>query len=360
MRAIDLERAEPGMVLAKTVFAADGRPLLREGSELTDRYLAALRAMRFSYVYVVDARVPDIRAKDVISEELRQEAVMVIQQTFGDPEVAASSRTGMQLQAVANVTKQIVEEILANRDLSIQMADLKSHDNYLFAHSVNVCVIGTILGHQLGLDEGKLKDLALGLMLHDVGKMNVPLHILEKPGKLTEPEFELMKEHCRAGFDALRGAAKFSAHSKIVLLQHHEKWDGSGYPKGLAGDDIHVNAQICAIADVYDALTSDRVYRRRYMPHEAIEYLMGSAGSHFSLDLVTTFIGNVAPYPPGTYLKLSSGEVAVVVEVDMGLASRPVVQILRDTTGHDLGSGGRRIQLRREPTLMISKVLTDA
>lgn len=358
MRAIDLDKAQSGMVLAKSIYSADGRPLLREGTALTDRYITALRSMKYSFIYVVDPHAPEIQLQDTINEELRQEAIAVIRQTFGEP--GGQPKLGAHIQAVSQVARQIVEAILANKDVSIQMADIKSHDNYTFAHSVNVCVIGTILGTRLGLDQARLRDLALGLILHDVGKLGVPREILEKPGKLTETEFEQMKEHCRAGFDTLRGLATISAHAKIVVLQHHEKYDGTGYPKGLQGEDIHLNAQIGAIADVYDALTSDRVYRKRLMPHEAIEYLMGNAGTHFSTNLVSTFVSSVAPYPPGTYLRLSTGEVGVVMHVDMKLASRPMVKLIQSADGQELkGADVKILDLKRLPGIAISKVLAD-
>jgi len=347
------------MVLGKSIYSADGRPLLREGTSLTERYITALRSMKYSFIYVVDPHAPEVRISDTIAEELRQEAIAIIRQTFGEPG-GQPPKLGAHIQAVSQVAKQIVEAILSNKDVSIQMADIKSHDNYTFAHSVNVCVIGTILGTRLGLDQSRLKDLALGLILHDVGKLGVPREILEKPGKLTEGEFEQMKEHCRAGFDTLRGISSISAHAKIVILQHHEKYDGTGYPKGLQGEDIHLNAQIGAISDVYDALTSDRVYRKRMMPHEAIEYLMANAGTHFSSNLVSTFVSSVAPYPPGTYLRLSTGEVAVVIQVDMKLATRPMVKLIQGADGQELkGSDVKILDLKRTPDVTITKVLAD-
>lgn len=354
MRPIDIEKALPGQVLGKSIFTNDGRVLLREGTPLTERYLKALREMQYGFIYVVDPRVPDIEVHDVIPEQLRQEAVTTIRRAFGDV-----SKGGVNLQEIADVTARIVESIMANDALIIQMADLKSHDTYTFSHSVNVCVVGTILGVQLGLDERHLKDLAMGLMLHDIGKMRVPEDILHKPGRLTEEEYATMQEHARSGFDLLRSIQSLSAHSKIVVLQHHEKFDGTGYPKGLKGNDIHLNGQIGAIADVYDALTSDRIYRKRFLPHEAIEYLMTQADRHFSLELVTTFISTIAPYPPGTVLKLSSGETGIVTEVDMRLASRPVLTLIQDAAGQDLSEPYPTLDLRKAPALTITKVLSN-
>lgn len=357
MRAIPINKVQPGMVLAKSVYSPDGRVLLREGAALTDRYLMALRSLNFNYVYIVDPRAPEISLSDPIPEELRQEAISVIKRAFGGD--INAQKVGTHLPSISEVTKQLVDSIISNRDVTVQMADLKSHNTYTFAHSVNVSILGTMLGHRAGLNALRLQDLALGLILHDIGKMQVPVTILDKPGKLTESEFTLMKEHARSGYDALRGLMSLSAHAKIVVLQHHEKYDGSGYPKGLKGDDIHLNAQIGAIVDVYDALTSDRIYRKRFLPHEALEYMKSGDGSHFCPTLLRTFLDSVAPYPPGTLLKLSSGEIAIVAQVDMKAASRPIVKVIQDAEGQDIVEFRKLVDLQQQPGLTITKVLND-
>lgn len=365
MRAIQIEQLHTGMVLGKNIYTPDGRVLLRQGTTLSERYIKALKDLRYSDVYIKDPRVPDLEVDDVIPEKMRQEAIGVIHKSFGDMKAQLSgasgespTKQGFNVDAIADVTQSIVESILASKDVIIQLADLKSHDNYTFAHSVNCCVVGTVLGHKLGLPESKLKDLAMGLMLHDIGKTTIPLEVLNKPGKLTEAEFEKMKEHARAGFDILREIFSLSAHAKIVVLQHHERFDGTGYPKGLKGPDIHLYGQIGAIADVYDAMTSDRTYRKRLLPHEAIEFLMGNADRYFSRDLVTTFVASIAPYPIGTLVKLSTGEAAIVTEIDMGFATRPTVRVVQDPSGRELANP-RTVDLRKDRAIAITKVIAD-
>ncbi len=365
MRAIHIDDLNTGMVLGKNIYTADGRVLLRQGTTLSERYIRALKDLHYSHVYIRDPRVPDIEVNDVIPEELRQEAIQVIHKSFGDIQAQLNGATsgaikpGFNTDAIASVSRDIVEAILNNKDVVIQLADLKSHDNYTFAHSVNSCVVGTVLGHRLGLPESKLRDLAMGLMLHDIGKTTIPLEILNKPGKLTELEFNRMKEHARAGFDILREIFTLSAHAKIVVLQHHERYDGTGYPKGLKGADIHLYGQVGAIADVYDAMTSDRSYRKRLLPHEAIEFLMGNGDRYFSLELVTTFVASIAPYPVGTIVKLSTGESAIVTEVDMSFATRPNVRVIADASGQDLATAGPTLELKKERAIAIIKVMAD-
>lgn len=357
MRPIALPQVASGMILAQSLYNADGQLLLAEGVEITERYLSALHDWDVQMIYVRDARIPEVKPNEVVSQQIRAQATRKIQEFFGQmpSESTVIARGGLDLGMVLQIAKDLVDAILDARNLSIQLIDLKRHDDYTFSHSVNVCVLGTILGLRLGFTEGALRDLATGLLLHDLGNLMVPSQVLAKPGKLTEDEFRQMSEHARAGFELLK-PLELSAHAKIVALQHHEKFDGTGYPKGLKGRDIHINGQIGAIADVYDSLTSDRIYRKRFLPHEAIEYLLGSADRHFSMELVQLFVENIAPYPPGTVVKLSTGEVALVVKVDMALPARPVVRIVQDSSGRALKRASD-LDLAKENAITVGKVL---
>jgi HD-GYP domain-containing protein (c-di-GMP phosphodiesterase class II) len=218
-----------------------------------------------------------------------------------------------------------------------------------------VAVLGVVLGKSIRLNFSELKDLAIGLLLHDLGNVTIPESILKKPTKLTDEEFKYVYEHPRSGFELLRHCDGISATSKIVALQHHERLNGTGYPKGLKGPDIHQNSQICAIVDAYDALTSDRNYRKRYLPHEAIEYLMASGDTHFNFQLVKNFTSLVAPYPPGTFVELSSGDVGVVANVDMQVSGRPLLRMVRDAQGKPYPLG-EELNLQAYPTISIIKV----
>lgn len=361
VRAISIVSAAAGQVLGKNIYTPDGRVLLRQGTALTERYLKALRDLKFSHIYVRDERLPDLEVDDVIPEDLRLEAVQAIEGCFADirKQMEETGKVNINVDAVAEMSKSIVENLMSHKDLVVQLMDLRSLDSYTFAHSVNCCVLGVMMGQRLGLPEPKLKDLATGLVLLDIGKSVVPAEILSKPGALTEEEFAKVKEHPRAGFDALREVFNISAHSKIVVLQHHERIDGSGYPKGLKGPEIHLYGQIAALADVFDALTSDRVYRKRLLPHEAIDVLLRSADRLFDRQLVTTFVANIAPFPKGTLVKLSSGEHAIVTDIDMSTALRPMVAVVKDSGGRDLKAPFPLLDLRRERSLAIVKVLAE-
>ncbi|MBU6428242.1 MAG: HD-GYP domain-containing protein [Cyanobacteria bacterium REEB65] len=351
-------------MLGRSIFTADGRVLLREGTKLTARFIAALRDLGFSSVYVRDPRIPDAEVLDLIPDVLRQEAIAVVHRSFGAfgshlKGQASGFKQGFDVSSIESVTTAIIESLMTHPDLVIQLADLKSHDNYAFAHSVNACVVGTLLGRKAGLGEDKLKDLSMGLLLHDIGQTTIPPEIVNKPGRFTEDEFELMKTHARAGFDLVRDLPSLSAHTKIVVLQHHERFDGTGYPKGLKGSDIHLFGQIGAIADVYDALTSDCTYHRRLLPHEAIEYLLDSGDRYFPLALVKSLVAVIAPYPIGTVVRLSTGETGVVCKIPKSAAARPSVRLIRDERGRDIAAPLPVVDLKAEPDIAISGVLAD-
>jgi HD-GYP domain-containing protein (c-di-GMP phosphodiesterase class II) len=361
LRAVSIDNLDSGAVLGKTIYAADGRVLLKKGAELSAKAIATLARLGYQYIYVYDPLTGDIEQPDLLTDELRAQATHTVREAFqgaanqGD---SRFSRTGLNFDAISDVAGNLVEQILSNPDISIQMVDLKSYDQYTFQHSVNVAVMGVVLGKSLKLNFSELKDLAIGLLLHDLGNVTIPEHILKKPTKLTEEEFKYIYEHPRSGFELLRQADRISAPAKIIALQHHEKLNGTGYPKGLKGADIHINSQIGAIVDAYDALTSDRNYRKRYLPHEAIEYLMGSGDTHYAHNLVKNFVAQVAPYPPGTMLKLSTGDVAVVTKDDMAVSTRPFVRLIYDKEGRNYPTG-EEIELSKYATVAISSVLPE-
>lgn len=359
MRAVSIENLQPGSLLGKSIHDAAGRPLLKRGTELTAKSIGALARLGYQYIYIIDELSDGIESPELISAQLRAEAGNVVKDAFEAFKVAGESKfakVGVNIDAIADIAGQIVEAILGNGDVGIQMADLKSYDQYTFQHSVNTAVLGAVLGQSMGFGLPQLKELAIGLLLHDIGNVTVPEAILRKTNELTEAEYKYIYEHPRSGFELLRHCESIAAPAKIIALQHHERINGSGYPKGLKGADLHINSQIGAIVDSYDALTSDRDYRKRFLPHEAVEYLMGAGDTHFTYDLVFHFVSQVAPYPPGTIVELSNGDRGIVYEVDMGISTRPKLKLIHNRNGLAYPKG-ETLDLARNPTLAIEKVV---
>ena len=195
----------------------------------------------------------------------------------------------------------------------------------------------------------------MGAILHDVGKMNIPFEILGKPGKLTEEEFEMVKKHPEYGFQLLKNIHTVSLHVAHCAYQHHERIDGSGYPRGLKGDEIHELGKIIAVADVFDAVTSNRVYRNAMLPHEGLEILYAGAGNQFEVSIVEAFRRAVAIYPMGLTVELNDDRKGVISGQNIGIGDRPIVRIIEEM-GNPLQES-YEINLKNQPHLIITRCM---
>lgn len=259
------------------------------------------------------------------AQRLRGEAELLVREFLHNARGGKDIDTGKVVEAVG----RMVDSVFRNQDALTSLARLKSFDDYTFAHCVNVCILSLALGRQMGMEKAALEDLGTGAILHDIGKMLVPDKVLNKPGKLTDEEFTIMKTHAELGGDMLSGA-KIGEAAMLVALQHHERFDGSGYYRGLAKSDIHIFARITAVADVYDAMTSKRVYQTGIVPEEALKRLYLMRGTHFQPEIVERLIICLGIYPIGTFVELNTGELAIVKMVNRSHPMQPIIQLLSD------------------------------
>jgi HD-GYP domain len=340
MRLVPIQYVKPGSFLAKTIYDDRGTILLREGVQLTENYIKRVVQLGMFSMYIND-EYSGKNVEDIIKPELRQKAVRTIKDTFYSFEKFNLNATKNNMQdkkyilekqnyfkSISEIVKEIMEELLCRKTVLINIVDIKSMDNYTYQHCVNVAVLSLTLGIQLQLDRKKLYDLCLGALIHDIGKALVPETILKKGDKLTEEETGIVREHTKKGYDFLKGSVDISATSRIIALQHHEREDGKGYPDMRKNDETNELAKIVAVADVYDALTSDRPYRKAMSPNDAIEYIMANGQTQFSYEVVKAFSRCIVPYPEGTIVRLSNGEIAVVEEVYPNFVLRPKVKII--------------------------------
>lgn len=260
-----------------------------------------------------------------IAQKVRDEAELLVREFLQNAKLG----TGIDAGKVTATVGRMVDSVFRNQDALTSLARLKSFDDYTFAHCVNVCILSLALGKQMGLEKADLEDLGTGAILHDIGKMLVPDAVLNKPGKLTDDEFVIMKSHAELGGNMLCGA-KINKAALLVATQHHERYDGSGYYKGLAKNGIHLYARIAAVADVYDAMTSIRVYQKGLTPEEALKRLYLMRGTHFQPEIVERFIRCLGIYPIGTIVELNTGELAVVKMVNRSHPMQPRIQLLFD------------------------------
>lgn len=345
MRIVPIHCVKENTKLAKNIYNAKGSVLLKRGAILTSNLLVKIQASGIYTVYIDDGYSDEI-IDDVIKPELKMKAVNVIKDTFKNIENYTSallndsdqkdfkkkaSLKGMEkyLKVLRDLSDGIVDDLLFSKQLLINMVDIKNINTYTYEHSLNVAMLSLVLGIELKLSRHDLFTLFIGAMLHDVGKAFVPEAIVNKTTPLTDEEHEVVEKHTTLGYDYLRDNYQIDTKARIIALQHHEHYDGNGYPKGMSGDHISKFARIVAIADTYDAMISDSPTSKAVAPHEAIEYLMGNAGTRYDFDLLNVFVRKVIPYPPGTLVRLSTGNIAVVTAVNPNFPLRPRVDILR-------------------------------
>ena len=211
----------------------------------------------------------------------------------------------------------------------VNLVNIKSFDLYTYQHSVNVCVLCVLIGVALCIPRNEMRDLALAAVLHDIGKVFINKEILNKPGKLTPEEFEVIKNHTQLGYDFINKKNILSASVYIPVLMHHERYDGTGYLSGQKGEAIPLFSQIISVSDVYDAITSDRPYHEAILPSEAYEYILGNAGRHFSPKIVDVFVKKIAPFPEGYNVQLSNGMAGIVYKNYEDCLARPLIKLHR-------------------------------
>lgn len=330
MRYVPTLCLREGMVLARSLYGTDGVLLLQNGERLNQSFITHIARRGFQGVYIQDKLSEKIEIETIIDDELRNSAATTVKELFEQSTACGIRRE--TADRVKSTVRGIVEEITDNRDAMVNMVDLKSYDTYTYYHSVDVGVLSIVLGVAFGMKTNSLYKLGVGAMLHDIGKVFIDRAITQKPDALTDEEYAKMKRHPGLGYDyLLRSKLDLPFSSLTGILQHHERIDGSGYPEGLRGGSIKKPGRIISIADVYDAMTSDRPYRQALLPSEAMEYLMGGAGTLFDPALVFLFTRKVAPFPLGTCVLLSNGMTAIVVQNYADCCLRPKVKLISDS-----------------------------
>ncbi|MDR3214220.1 MAG: HD-GYP domain-containing protein [Azoarcus sp.] len=242
----------------------------------------------------------------------------------------------IEIEQIEPVVERIVDSIFRQQDALLPLAQLKNHDEYTFQHSVSVCALMTSFARTLDMPREVIHEIAVGALLHDVGKATIPDNILNKPGKLTDAEFAEMKSHVVQSKIILAATPGISPIALDVAAQHHERYDGSGYPNRLKGDEISRYGQMSAIVDVYDAITSNRCYHKGMPPTEAMRKILEWSKFHFNPELAQVFIRALGIYPTGSLVRLESGRLAIVEEQHPDKLMQPTVKIVFHTRGYYL------------------------
>lgn len=343
MRIVPVNTITKEITLAKTIYNSSGNVLLRKGTLITQSLLDKIKAAEVTTIYIDDGYCTE-EIEDIIKPELKHKAVHTIKETFKtiqndiqksmQSELKLNDRLKAKLMSkyvenLNNITEAIIEDILKSHQLMVNVTDIKHIGDYEYEHALNVAVLSLIMGIELRMNKHDLYTLFIGAMLHDIGKVFIDKNLLNLGNKMDAEAYELYKEHPKKGYEYIKDNRGFSPTSNIVVLQHHEHYDGGGFPSGTSGDHIHKNARIVSICNTYDKMTSDSINSPAVAANEAIEFIMGNAGSIFDFDLVNLFVRKINPYPAGTLVDLSNETTAVVIDTNLDYPLRPIVQVLQ-------------------------------
>lgn len=341
------------MMLGRPIYHESGQLLLAENMMLTQRLISRLQEHGVTVLYIQDKFTSDLELTDTIPLELRVKAIDTIKTTFNNLQNPKGKLHDIiKIDRFKDVISSIVKEIKASKRVVNLLSDMQVKDHYLFSHSLNVMIYTLGLAVDKGFNDRKLNEIGLGCILHDIGKMLIPENVLQKPGKLTDEEFEQIKKHTEFGFQMLRKEIEIPLLAAHCAFQHHEKWNGTGYPRGLKEEEIHPYARLIAVGDVFDALTSHRVYRKAMLPHEAIDIIFAETNTHFEQEAVEIFRKKIVIYPIGLTVELSTGEKGVVVDSNANFVTRPVIRVFESPTGEKL-TECQEIDLSKNLSIMI-------
>ena len=268
------------------------------------------------------AKKPSMQAEVAQARKLCTMAKNEIASMFNDARMGKVVKAGDAMPLV----EEISASVLRHPSALISVARIKTHDEYTFMHSVAVCALMVALARQLNLDPRLVKEAGIGGLMHDLGKAVMPLEVLNKPGKLTDDEYSIMKLHPEAGWKMLHDSGEATQGTLDIALHHHEKVDGTGYPKGLKGDQISLLSRMGAVCDVYDAVTSNRPYKQGWDPAESIKR-MASWKGHFDETIFKAFVRSIGIYPIGALVRTKTDKLGVVIEQNEVSMLKPKIRV---------------------------------
>ncbi len=335
MRLVAVDLIHDNDILGKSIYSADAALLLSSGVKLSPSMVKRLKMNNIYYVYIEDGLSDGIVPMSVIPDEVKIQAVSKVEKLMKKAFAQGNTQKCKLIdEKTVKEYKSIINDlfdILSNMpDRLYNMVELMGTDMYTYSHSINVAVLSIVIGLALKLDREKIQHMSLGALMHDIGKMQIPETLLNKPSGLSNNEFDIMKDHVTMGYELIKEDISLSGITKQIVYGHHERLNGTGYPRGLTAPNISTYTRIVSICDIFDAMTSDRVYQKQMPVYKAIDILMGEAIDRIDNEILKVFIANVAIYKPGETVLLEDGRKGIIVDVRKGFATRPIVRIIED------------------------------
>ncbi|MGR6898771.1 HD-GYP domain-containing protein [Rummeliibacillus sp. BSL5] len=335
MRLITTTVLKAGMIIGRTIWNEANRPLLQKGAKVSEPMIKRLQQLNIHYVYIDDEISSNIEIEEAIPIDMRLKAVTQISSSFNKlKNIKGKEMTyclDQESKHFVGIIDDLLDNIMKSREVLTVLSDAFLYDHYIYQHSMQVAIYSIAIAKEMNYSATELRQIGIGAILHDVGKMMIPQTILSKPDRLSDQEYETMKQHAQFGFDLLRNLHTISLLSAHCAFQHHERLDGSGYPRGLLNFEIHPYAKIIAVADVFDAVTSNRVYREKMMPSHGVEIIKKGSGTLYDEQVVEAFRRSVAYYQNGTVLLLSDGRRGIVCKQYKDNPERPWLRIFEES-----------------------------
>lgn len=361
MKKTPLKAVKSGQELARPIYGLLGEILLNAGTELKTQYITALLEMGISSVYIKDERLEDIDQEDVISEKTRQEAHLLLKNIFTENIKSSSGHRFIyrSQKSIRDVANNILEDLLENKNIVLSITDIKALNNYYFQHSLSVTIITVIVLLKYELPISLIKRYLGAIMLFDIGNTRLQQRLLFKKDVFNKKDFETVKKHTEYGYKILKDAEIFSENAALVALQHHERLNGEGYPRKRSSKDINLVSQVVAVADIYDALISDRPYRGALYPFQALEVLSWMGESGINMDVVNMLQEFVSAFPIGLQVVLNNGESGLVVGNKKRCTFQPRVRVFYEGESFSPLKSPYEVDLSKKKSLKIEKVLME-
>ncbi len=375
MRKIELDGLRPGMKFNKSLFDNNLNIVLPAGKVLDNYLLSNLRSRNVKYVETAGDMIgetsPDrigeapqkqaAEKKSIVLDkdtakylDFYRECITSINSTYN----RYRNEQNIDTEKVQKLATRIVNTIMAEKktELFINLVNIAGKGDYLATHIINTTILSVLLGQKLGYSLVKLVNLALAALVYDIGMVKVPAYIIEKEEKLSSDEYNQVKTHPVYSYQIIAKEFNLPIEVARVGLEHHEKFDGSGYPRRIKGHEISEMSKIVSIVDTYEALTKDRVYREGKDFYDAMKLVLGEGSKKFDPDILKVFINMMSIYPVGCYVQLSNKSVATVIASDPVSPFRPTVRIIKDEFGDDVADG-TVIKLSKERDIHIVRAL---
>ncbi|MFB6355532.1 MAG: HD domain-containing phosphohydrolase [bacterium] len=387
-RSVSIDKLLPGMVISDSVTDQErGETLLEEGTQLTEKEIRTLRSRNIYNVRIEEQSYREARrqsdesesegisfsteeledlAEEVIEEDLEdrsedqkelqkfyEQSIEIVKNVFD----GVRNRNRLECDDLQPLVSSMINHLTRDADSLLLIARNRSSDTYLYSHSVNVALLTIHLARQFDIDRDQLTELGIGSILHDIGMANVSKDVLLKEGALTDEEYKSVQKHPEYGHQLVQAKENLSNIARTVVTQHHEKMDGSGYPRGLQGDDVSVYSRFVAVTDAFDAMVSPRTYNKRRSSYEAMQIIIREGGSSFDQSIARYFYQNMSIYPIGTLVRLNDGAMGIV-QRSTSAPMRPVIKVLTDQEGAKLESPDL-VNLLEDKERFISNVIDE-